>query len=184
MNNEIKLLLDTAKEAMDASIKHLNKQLQNIRAGKANPSMLTGVMVEYYGTQTPLAQVGNINTPDARTLSIQPWEKGLIPEIEKGILKANLGFTPSNNGEQVIISLPPLTEERRLDLVKVARSEAEDARVSIRNDRKNAHDDLKKLELHEDLHKNVEVDIQELTDQYIQRVDEALKLKEEEIMTV
>lgn len=184
MTEEIKFLLDSAEESMNKAMSHLEKQFLNIRAGKASPAMLGSVMVEYYGAQTPLTQVANINTADARTLSVQPWEKSLIPEIEKGILKANLGFNPMNNGESIIINIPPLTEERRRDLVKVAKAEAEDAKVSVRNDRKNANSEAKDLELTEDLQKIVEADIQKLTDKYIERIDTLLIAKEKEIMTV
>ena len=146
--------------------------------------MLGSVTVDYYGSQTPLSQVANINTPDGRTLSVQPWEKSLIPEIEKGILKANLGFNPMNNGDNIIINIPPLTEERRKELSKVAKSEAEDAKVVVRNDRKNANDELKKLDVTEDLHKKAEEDIQKLTDAYVKKIDEVFAVKEKEIMTV
>lgn len=181
---EINFIVESTEESMQKAIAFLEKQLLNIRAGKANPSMLGSVMVEYYGTKTPLNQVGNINTPDARTLSIQPFEKSLIPEIEKGIQQANLGFNPMNNGESVIINVPPLTEERRKELAKQAKAEAEDAKVGVRNDRKNANNELKKLEVSEDLQKNAEVDIQELTDKYIDKIDTILANKEKEIMTV
>tara|TARA_R110002072_G_scaffold260722_8_gene419266 strand:+ start:2572 stop:3126 length:555 start_codon:yes stop_codon:yes gene_type:complete len=184
MTEEIKFLLESTEESMLKALKFLEKQLMNIRAGKASPGMVGGVMVDYYGTPTPLSQVANINTPDGRTLSIQPWEKSMIPEIEKGILKANLGFNPMNNGDNIIINIPPLTEERRRELAKVAKSEAEDAKISIRNDRKVANSDAKDLELSEDLLKIVESDIQKLTDSYITRVDEILAVKEKEIMTV
>jgi len=184
MNEEIDFIKDTAKEAMHEAIIYLEKQLLNIRAGKASPAMLGTVMVEYYGTLTPLNQVGNINTPDARTLSIQPFEKSLIQEIEKAIQNANLGLNPMNNGESVIINIPPLTEERRIELAKQAKSLAEDAKIAIRNDRKNANNDIKKLESSEDLQKNVEVDIQDLTNNYIQKVDDVFAVKEKEIMTV
>ncbi len=187
MKEEIDFILDSTKEAMQAAIVHLEKKLLNIRAGKASPAMLGGVKVEYYGTPTPLHQVGNVSTPDARTITIQPFEKSLIPEIEKGIQIANLGFNPMNNGESVIINVPPLTEERRRDLAKQAKSEAEDSKVGVRNDRKNANNEIKKLEkdgLSEDMAKNTEVDIQELTDGYIKKIDDMLALKEKEIMTV
>lgn len=153
MEEEIELIIDSAEEGMQNAISHLNKQLLNIRAGKASPSMLGSVMVEYYGSLTPLNQVANVNAPDARTISVQPFEKGSIPNIEKGILQANLGFNPMNNGESVIISVPPLTEERRKQLVKQAKSEAEDAKVGVRNDRKTANNELKKIEVSEDLQK-------------------------------
>ena len=184
MNEEIIFITETAKESMDLSVKHLEKELLNIRAGKANPIMLNAVMVEYYGTPTPLNQVASINTPDGRTLSIQPWEKALLPEIEKGILQANLGFNPMNNGESLIINIPPLTEERRRELVKLAKAEAENAKIGIRNARKEAHNEIKKTDCSEDLQKNTEIDIQELTDQFIKKVDEILDLKEKEILTV
>ncbi len=184
MDEEVELILEEAKEGMEKAIAHLKKQLSNIRAGKANPSMLGSVMVEYYGAQTPLNQVANVNTPDARTLSIQPFEKGLIPEIEKGIMQANLGFNPMNNGESVIINVPPLTEERRKQLSKQAKAEAEDAKVGVRNDRKQANNEIKKLDISEDFRKNAEDEIQELTDTYIERIDSILATKEKEIMTV
>ncbi len=187
MNEEIDFILDSTKESMQAAIVHLEKKLLNIRAGKASPAMLGSVTVEYYGSQTPLNQVGNVTTPDARTITIQPFEKSLIPEIEKGIQVANLGFNPMNNGESVIINVPPLTEERRRDLVKQAKAEAEDSKVGVRNDRKNANNEIKKLEkegLSEDLAKNTEVDIQELTNNFITKIDEMLANKEKEIMTV
>lgn len=182
--DEVEFILEEAKEGMEKAISHLKKQLSNIRAGKANPSMLGSVMVEYYGAQTPLQQVANVNTPDARTLSIQPFEKSLIQEIERGIMLANLGFNPMNNGESVIINVPPLTEERRKQLSKQAKAEAEDAKVGVRNDRKQANQELKKLEISEDLKKSAENDIQELTDSFIERIDNILANKEKEIMTV
>jgi len=184
MNEEVDFVLDSAKEDMDKAINHLEKSLLNIRAGKANPAMLGGVMVDYYGSQTPLARVANINTPDARTISVQPWEKGLIPEIEKGIMIANLGLNPMNNGESVIINVPVLTEERRSQLAKQAKAEGEETKIGIRNDRKAAMNELKKLDISEDLLKNAEADVQELTDKFIARVDEMFQAKEKEIMTV
>ncbi|MFC6857873.1 ribosome recycling factor [Zunongwangia sp. SCSIO 43204] len=184
MEEEIELIIDSAEEGMQKAISHLNKQLLNIRAGKASPSMLGSVMVEYYGSLTPLNQVANVNAPDARTISVQPFEKGSIPNIEKGILQANLGFNPMNNGDSVIISVPPLTEERRKQLVKQAKAEAEDAKVGVRNDRKTANNELKKTDVSEDLQKNAEADIQELTDKYIAKIDSILENKEKEIMTI
>ena len=182
--DEVEFILEEAKEGMEKAISHLKKQLSNIRAGKASPSMLGSVMVEYYGSQTPLQQVANVNTPDARTLSIQPFEKSMIQEIEKGIMMANLGFNPMNNGESVIINVPPLTEERRKQLSKQAKAEAEDAKVGVRNDRKQANQELKKLDISEDLLKSSEDDVQELTNSYIERIDKILAVKEKEIMTV
>ena len=184
MNDDIKFILDSTKESMIAAIKHLEKQFVNIRAGKASPAMLGSVMVDYYGSQTPLSQVANVNTPDGRTITVQPWEKNMMQPIEKAIMIANLGFNPMNNGESVIISVPPLTEERRKQLVKQAKSEAEDAKVGVRNDRKTANNELKKIEVSEDLQKNAEADIQELTDKYIAKIDRILEAKEKEIMTV
>ena len=182
--DEVEFILEGAKEGMENAISHLKKQLSNIRAGKASPNMLGSVMVEYYGAQTPLQQVANVNTPDARTLSIQPFEKSLIQEIERGIMLANLGFNPMNNGESVIINVPPLTEERRKQLTKQAKAEAEDAKVGVRNDRKQAMQDLKKQDISEDLLKSAEDDVQELTNTYIERIDKILTVKETEIMTV
>lgn len=184
MEDELDLIIESTEESMQNAIGHLEKQLLNIRAGKATPSMLGGVMVEYYGSQTPLSQVANINTPDARTLSIQPFEKSLIHEIEKGILHANLGFNPMNNGENVIINVPPLTEERRRELAKQAKAIAEDAKVGVRNDRKTANQELKKVDASEDAKKGVEDEIQKLTDRYIGRIEEIFAVKEKEIMTV
>ena len=185
MNEDVQFILDTTKEAMDSAITHLEKQLINIRAGKASPSMLASVMVEYYGTQTPLNQVSNINTPDGRTISVQPWEKSMLSEIEKGIQIANLGFNPMNNGESVIINVPPLTEERRKNLVKQAKSEAEDAKIGVRSARKEANTEIKKLDnVSEDLQKNAEIDVQEMTDNYVKKIDHILEVKEKEIMTV
>src|SRR5690554_7836671 len=184
MEEEIDFIIDGTREAMAGAIKHLEKVLVNIRAGKATPSMVGSVMVDYYGNQTPLTQVANINTPDGMTISIQPWEKSMIPEIEKGILHANLGFNPMNNGESVIINVPPLTEERRKDLAKQAKAIAEEAKIGIRNDRKNGNNSLKELDISEDLKKSLEDDIQKLTDTYIKRVDEIYAKKEKEIMTI
>lgn len=185
MNEDIQFILDSTKEAMDAALKHLEKQFVNIRAGKASPAMLGSVMVNYYGSQTPLHQVANVNTPDGRTITVQPWEKGMIQEIEKGIQIANLGFNPMNNGDTIIISVPPLTEERRRDLAKQAKAEAEDAKIGIRSARKDANSEIKKLEdVSEDLQKNAEVDVQHLTDKYVKRIDDVLEVKEKEIMTV
>ncbi|MDT0294587.1 ribosome recycling factor [Mesonia ostreae] len=184
MNEEINFIIDGTEEAMENAIAHLQKQLLKIRAGKATASMVSTVLVDYYGSKTPLNQVGNINTPDARTISIQPFEKSLIQEIERGIMNANLGFNPMNNGESVIINVPPLTEERRKELAKQAKAEAEDSKVGVRNDRKNANTELKKLDISEDLQKGAENEIQTLTDTYIKRIDEIFVSKEKEIMKV
>lgn len=184
MNEEIEFIIDSTKEQMDAAIDHLIKELRSIRAGKATPAMLSTVTVEYYGSQTPLSQVSNVNTPDARTISIQPWEKQMLHEIEKAIMNANLGFNPMNNGESIIINVPPLTEERRRSLVKQAKAEAEHAKVGVRNARKDGNNEVKKLDISEDLTKNTEADIQDLTDSYVKKIDEILTVKEKEIMTV
>ena len=185
MNEDIKFILDSAKEAMDNAIKHLEKQFVNIRAGKASPAMLGSVMVNYYGSQTPLSQVANVNTPDGRTITVQPWEKKMLQEIERGIQLANLGFNPMNNGDLIIINVPPLTEERRRDLAKQAKSEAEDAKISVRSARKDANNEIKKLtDFSEDIQKDAENNVQVLTDQYVKKVDETLEIKEKEIMTV
>lgn len=184
MNEDVKFVLDTAQEGMDGAIAHLVKEFVKIRAGKASPAMLSSVMVEYYGSQTPLSQVSNVNTPDGRTITVQPWEKNMLQPIETAILNANLGFNPMNNGETVIINVPPLTEERRKQLVKQAKAEAEDAKVSIRNARQEANKELRELDISEDLLKNAEMDVQELTDKFIKKVDSLLSVKEEEIMKV
>jgi ribosome recycling factor len=184
MEEEIKFIIDSTRESMGKAIQHLEKKLVNIRAGKASPSMVASVMVDYYGTPTPINQVSNVSTPDGMTISIQPWEKGLIPEIEKGIQVANLGFNPMNNGESVIINVPPLTEERRRDLAKQAKAEAEEAKIGVRNDRKNANNEIKELDVSEDMKKNLEIDIQTMTDTHIKRIDEIYERKEAEIMKV
>lgn len=184
MDEDIKFVLDTTEESMDLAIAHLEKAFTKIRAGKATPIMLSGVMVEYYGSQTPLSQVANVNTPDARTLLVQPWEKNMLHEIEKAIMNANLGFNPMNNGDNIIISVPPLTEERRRDLVKQAKAEAEDAKISVRSARQEANKELRNLELSEDLQKKAETDVQALTDKYIKKVESVLAGKEVEIMKV
>ena len=185
MNEELQFILDSTKEAMINAIKHLEKQLLNIRAGKASPSMLGSVMVDYYGSQTPLSQVANVNTPDGRTITVAPWEKNMLQEIERAIMIANIGFNPMNNGETIIINVPPLTEERRRNLAKQAKSESEDAKIGIRNARKDANNDIKKLsEISEDLQKNTEFDVQEMTNLYVKKIDDIFHLKEKEIMTV
>ena len=185
MNEELQFTIDAAKEAMDKALKHLEKQLVNIRAGKASPAMLGSVMVDYYGTQTPLHQVANVNTPDGRTITVQPWEKSMLQEIERGIMIANIGFNPMNNGETIIINVPPLTEERRRELAKQAKAETEDAKVGVRNARKDANNDIKKIEdISEDVKANSELDIQSMTDNHIKKIDDIFSLKEKEIMTV
>ena len=185
MNEEIDFILDSTKESMDAAISHLEREFVKIRAGKASPVMLSSVMVDYYGSQTPLSQVANVNTPDGRTITVQPWEKNMLQEIEKAIMNANLGFNPMNNGDMVIINVPPLTEERRRDLAKQAKAEAEDAKVSIRTARQDANKEIRNLnDASDDLKKNAEGDVQELTDTYTKRIDAFLDNKEVEIMKV
>lgn len=184
MHETVQVVYNSAEESMKGSLAHLEKALARIRAGKASPMMLSTVKVDYYGSLTPLSQVANINTPDARTLAVQPWEKNMIGPIEKAITYANLGFNPMNNGEMVIINVPALTEERRKELVKQAKGEAEDAKVSIRSTRKEANKELKSLDLSEDVLSNAEVDVQALTDRYIKKVDAMLANKETEIMKV
>tara|TARA_B110000977_G_scaffold82431_1_gene110100 strand:+ start:193 stop:696 length:504 start_codon:yes stop_codon:yes gene_type:complete len=161
---EMEFIVDAAKESMEQAVVHLEKEMLNIRAGKANPIMLSSVKVDYYGTPTLISQVANVNSPDGRTLTVQPWEKGMLQEIEKAILVANLGFNPMNNGESIIINIPPLTEERRRDLAKLAKAETENAKIVIRAARKEANDDIKKSDASVDIQKNYEIDVQELTE--------------------
>ncbi len=187
MQEEIELILEDAKERMAKALEHLDYELGMIRAGKANPKMLDGILVDYYGSMTPLSQVANISTPDPRTIAIQPWEKALIGAIEKAIMVANLGFNPDNNGDMIRINIPPLTEERRRDLVKQAKSECEDAKVSIRNTRRDSNEELKKLQksgLSEDLEKDAEAEVQKITDGYVKSIDELFTAKEKDILTV
>ena len=181
---EMEFIVDAAKESMEQAVVHLEKEMLNIRAGKANPIMLSSVKVDYYGTPTLISQVANVNSPDGRTLTVQPWEKGMLQEIEKAILVANLGFNPMNNGESIIINIPPLTEERRRDLAKLAKAETENAKIGIRAARKEANGDIKKSGASVDIQKNYEIDVQELTDTYISKIDEIFNSKEKEILTV
>ena len=184
---EIDIYLETAKEMMEKSILHMRDALAKIRAGKASPSMLDSLQVEYYGAMTPLSQIASVTTPDARTISIKPWEKTIIPEIEKTILNSDLGLNPQNDGELIRINIPILTEERRQALVRQARQEAENGKVSIRNSRKETNDSLRKLKndgVSEDAIKNAELDVQDLTDKYTTQIDNILSSKEEDIMTV
>lgn len=184
---DIEFIIDQANESMQGSIAHLEKAFLNIRAGKASPAMLGSVFVDYYGAQTPLSQVANLNVPDARTITLQPYEKSMLHPIEKAIMIANLGFNPMNNGDIIIISVPPLTEDRRRDLAKQAKIEAEDAKVGVRNARKDANNDIKKLEkegVSEDACKSAEDEVQLLTNNFIKKIDEILVSKEAEIMKV
>ncbi len=187
MNPNAQLAIDTAKEMMEKALSHLETELVKVRTGRANPSMLEGIRVDYYGNMTPLSQVANVNAPEARTLMIQPWEKNMIEPIQKAIQAANLGFNPGNNGTAVIINVPALTEERRKDLVKKAKSEGENAKVGIRKARQEGNEDIKKItkpSLTQDEIKEAEVKVQEYTDAYIIKVDKHLEQKEKEIMTV
>lgn len=187
MQEEVDFILEHTEEKMKAAIAHLEKELLHVRAGKASPAMLDGVIVEYYGSLTPLNQVANISTPDARTVAIQPWEKKMIPVIEKAILNANLGFNPDNNGEMIRINVPVLTEERRRNLVRQAQQEGENAKVSIRTVRKEANESLKKLQkdgLSEDLEKDAEAEVQRLTNEFGVVVENLVKTKEKDIMTI
>lgn len=187
MDEEIQFILDSATEAMGNAITHLDTQLQKIRAGKANPMMLSRVMVECYGALTPLNQVSNVSALDGRTLSVQPFDKSLLEDIEKGIVHANLGLNPQNNGENILINIPALTEERRRELSKQAKAEGEHAKVGIRNARKEANDEVKKLKddgLSEDQVKDAEASIQEVTDTHVAKIDALIAAKEKDIMTV
>ena len=182
---EIELYLDDAREQMNKALGHVGHELTKIRAGKANPSMLDGIQVAYYGATSPLNQVSSITSPDARTLFIRPWEKSLIQEIEKAIMAANLGLTPQNDGQQVIINIPMMTEERRKQLVKQVHQECEAGKISIRSIRKETNEGLKKIKgAAEDDLKNAEDSVQKLTDEFILKVDVLMKKKEGEIMTV
>ncbi len=179
--------LDHAKELMEKAIQHVHFAFGKIRAGKASPGMLDGLMVDYYGTPTPLNQASSINTPDARSITIKPWDKTLIPEIEKCIKTSDLGLMPQSDGEVIRLNVPPLSEERRVQLVKQAKHEAEIGRVSIRNIRKDTNEHLKKLikeHISEDAVKKAELEVQKMTDDYIKKVDELLEKKEKDILTV
>ena len=187
MQDDIDFIISATKEGMEDSIKHLGGELLKVRTGKASPAMVGGLMVPYYGTDTPLAQVANVSTADARTLVIQPWEKSMLAPIEKSIFEANLGVTPQNDGEIIRISIPPLTEERRKELVKRAKSLGEDAKVSIRTVRREGMDGIKdavKEGYPEDAGKREEDKIQNLTNTFIAKVDDILKTKEDDIMTI
>lgn len=187
MEENVTFVLDVASEKMGKAIEHIDREIGKVRAGKANPKMLEGIIVDYYGTLTPLPQVANINTPDPRTIAIQPWDRKMIPIIEKAIMAANLGMNPDNNGEIVRINVPPLTEERRKDLVKQVKKIGEETKVAIRNIRREAIEELKKLKkegLPEDMEKDAEENAQKLTDKSIKKVDELLDKKEKDILTV
>ena len=187
MEEELELILGAAEESMDKALEHLDYELGKIRAGKANPHVLDDVKVEYFGAPTPLNQVANVSVPDPRTIAVKPWEKSMIGPIEKAIMAANLGLNPDNNGEMIRIMIPPLTEERRRDLAKMAKRTCEDTKIAIRNIRRDAIEDLKKLKkdgLGEDLQKDKEGEIQKLHDVHVKNVDEMYAAKEKDIMTV
>jgi ribosome recycling factor len=187
MVEELQMIYDEFKSSGKKTLEHLETELQKIRASKATPSMLQSVMVDYYGTPTPISKVANVNTMDARTLTVQAWERNILNDIAKGIINANLGFAPQNNGEMLIINVPALTEERRRDLVKKGKAEGENAKVVIRNHRKDAIDmvkDLKNDGLSEDMSKDAEAQIQNITNFNIKKIDELVELKEKDIMTI
>lgn len=187
MEDELELIMEELKEQMGKAIEHLDYELGKIRAGKANPHVLDDIKVEYFGAPTPLAQVANVTVPDPRTIAVKPWEKTMIGPIEKAIMAANLGLNPDNNGEMIRIMIPPLTEERRRDLAKLAKRTAEELKVAIRNIRRDAIENVKKLKkegLGEDIQKDKEAEIQKIHDAYIKKVDEMYALKEKDIMTV
>ncbi|ERJ60733.1 ribosome recycling factor [Sphingobacterium paucimobilis] len=187
MNELISIELDDCKEKMKKAVQHTESELTKIRAGKATPSMLDGIHVDYYGSSTALSQVSNINTTDARTIVIQPWEKNMLGPIEKAIIDSNIGLNPQNDGSIIRLVVPPLTEERRRDLVKKAKEEAEKGRVTVRNIRKDTNESIKKLKndgASEDEIKIGEAEVQKLTDNYIVKVDQLAELKEKDIMTV
>ncbi len=182
---ELDMIKDMVKQEMDAAIKHLDHAFQKIRAGRASTSMVQDVMVEYYGALTPLNQVANVSVPDAMTISIQPWDRSAVGAIEKAIINSNLGFAPSNNGDTIILNVPPLTEERRRDLAKQAKGESDQTKITVRNARQDGMKELKKLDgVSEDLIKDMENQIQDMTDSYVKLCDEHLKTKEADIMKV
>ncbi|MFT3947492.1 MAG: ribosome recycling factor [Agriterribacter sp.] len=187
MSEEVSLVFDVCEDSMSKAISHLEAELVKIRAGRANPQMLDGLVVDYYGSPTPISQVGNITVADARTLTIQPWEKNMLQPIERSIIAANIGVTPQNDGSIIRIFLPPLTEERRKELVKRVNAEGEHSKVAIRNIRRDSIEDIKKLQkngLSEDVAKDAEKDIQQLTDKYTALIDKHLAAKEKEMMAV
>lgn len=187
MTEEIQMIYDELKSSNQKTIVHLENELQKIRAGKATPSMISSVMVDYYGSPTPITQVANVSTIDARTITVQPWESSMLNEIAKGIINSNLGFAPQNNGEMILINVPPLTEERRKEMVKKAKAEGEHAKIGIRNNRKDGIDmikDLKNDGLSEDLAKTAETEVQNITNAFIKKVDDVIDLKEKDIMTI
>lgn len=187
MDEEVELIIEEAKDRMDKAVEHLEHELARLRAGRSNPALLDGITVDYYGVNSPLNQVSNINTPDPKTIVIQPWEKTMLGTIEKAIMAANIGLTPVNNGELIRINIPPLTEERRHQLVKQVRNEGETAKISIRNSRKWANDELKNLlkeGLPEDTEKDAVENVQQLVHDFSAKVDKVMAVKEKEVMSV
>jgi ribosome recycling factor len=187
MNEEIDLIIEETRERMEKALEHLEHELARLRAGRANPVLLDGITVDYYGVNSPLSQVSNINTPDPKTILIQPWERNMLGTIEKAIMAANIGLTPVNNGEVIRIGIPPLTQERRHQLVKQVRNEGETAKISIRNARKWANDELKRLlkeGLPEDLEKNAVESVQGMTHDFTAKIDKVMAAKEKDVMTV
>ena len=187
MIEKAQAVIDAVEEKMQGSVTYLEEDLKTYRAGKANPAVFNSVVVNYYGTMTPIPQVASIATPDARTMLIQPWDRSLLKPVEKAIMDANLGFTPQNNGEVIRINIPAITEERRKELVKKARTAGENAKVAVRNARRDAIESLKKLQkegLPEDSEKDFEDEVQKLTDSFSKKVEEILAATEKEIMTI
>jgi ribosome recycling factor len=187
MNEEVELIIEETKDRMQKALEHLEHELAHLRAGRANPLLLDGITSDYYGVNSPLAQVSNINTPDPKTILIQPWEKNILGTIEKAIMAANIGLTPVNNGEVIRINIPPLTEERRHQLVKQVRNEGETAKISLRNARKWANDELKRMlkeGLPEDVEKDATENVQEMVHDYSLKVDKVMATKEKDVMTV
>ena len=185
--NDVNHYLNSAEEKMELAVEFLAESLAHIRAGKANPKILDGIRVDYYGSAAPISNVANVSVPDARTITITPWEKSMFKEIERAIINSDLGITPENNGEVIRISIPPLTEDRRKALVKQSKGEAEQAKISVRNARRDAIEGLKKAikeSMPEDVEKDAETSVQKVHDKYMKRIDEVLAAKEKEILTV
>ena len=185
--NDVNHYLNSAEEKMELAVEFLAESLAHIRAGKANPKILDGIRVDYYGSAAPISNVANLSVPDARTITITPWEKSMFKEIERAIINSDLGITPENNGEVIRISIPPLTEDRRKALVKQSKGEAEQAKISVRNARRDAIEGLKKAikeGMPEDVEKDAETSVQKVHDKYMKRIDEVLAAKEKEILTV
>ena len=185
--SDLNAILDESKDLMEKAVNHLEAELIKVRAGKATPNLVDGLVVDYYGNPTPISQIGNISVADARTLTIQPWEKNMLQPIERSIIAANIGITPQNDGNIIRLFMPPLTEERRRELVKRAQGEGEQSKVAVRSLRKNAMEQIKKLQkngLSEDICKDAEEQIQTLTDKFIALIEKRLDTKEKEIMTV